>query len=154
VAGAALILEALAEVERLGLDTAPLIYLIEQHPVFGPPVLEIARRLDEGPLEAAASTLTLTEVLTQPLRLDRRDLVRSYRSLLEGHERLRLVPVDNAVAVAAAELRARHNLRTPDAIQVAAALHAGCDAFLTNDGDIRRVKELRVILVSELASGS
>lgn len=152
MAGATLNLGVLAEVKVLGLDTAPLIYLIEQHPRFGPPVLEIARRLDAGDLVAATSTLTLTEVLSQPLRLGRHDLVHAYRRLLEGHEGLRLVSVDSQVAVLAAELRSRHSLRTPDAIQVAAALHAGCDAFLTNDGDLRRVAELEIILVSDLVT--
>lgn len=54
------------------------------------------------------------------------------------------------MAVLAAELRARYMLRTPDAIQVAASLHAGCEAFLTNDADLRRVTELRIVLVSDL----
>ena len=40
-------LAALDGVRLLGLDTAPLIYLIEQHPTFGGPVLEVARRLDD-----------------------------------------------------------------------------------------------------------
>ena len=104
-------------------------------------------------LAPGASTLTLTEVLSLPLRLGRDDLVRAYRTLLEGHDRLRLVAVDAGVAVKAAELRARHNLRTPDAIQIAAALPAGCDAFLTNESDLRRVTEVKVILVSDLVAG-
>jgi hypothetical protein len=82
VAGAQLTVGALDGVVTLGLDTAPLIYLIEQHPLFGPPVLEVARLIDSGDLAAAAFTLTLTEVLGQPLRLGRVDLVRAYRRLL------------------------------------------------------------------------
>ncbi len=33
----------------------------------------------------------------------------------------------------AARLRARHRLKTPDAIHLAAALEHGCDEFWTND---------------------
>jgi len=141
---------ALTGVRRLGLDTAPLIYLIEQHPVFRSPVLELARLLDAGEMEGVASTITLTEVLVQPLKLGRQDLVDAYRALLEGHAHLRLVSIDASIAVEAAALRGRYGLRTPDALQVAAALRSGCDAFLTNDRELTRVQELRVLLVSEL----
>ncbi len=39
---------------------------------------------------------------------------------------------------------------TPDAIQMAAALVYGCEAFRTNDRDLRRVDELRVLLLDDL----
>lgn len=54
------------------------------------------------------------------------------------------LPVTTAVFDRAAELRAHHNIRTPDAIHLAAALIHGCDEFWTNDdrlsaaaGDVR-----------------
>jgi predicted nucleic acid-binding protein len=43
-----------------------------------------------------------------------------------------------------------HNLRTPDALQVSAALTVGSDAFLTNDRAIARVVDLRVLVLSDL----
>jgi predicted nucleic acid-binding protein len=52
--------------------------------------------------------------------------------------------------VTKAELRARDQLRTPDALQVASALGAGCEAFLTNDLALRRVTELHVLVLGEL----
>lgn len=38
-----------------------------------------------------------------------------------------------AVFDRAAELRARHRIKTPDALHLAAALEHGCDEFWTND---------------------
>lgn len=140
----------LSGVRRLGCDTAPLIYLMESHADFGPPMVEVARRVDEGVFELVCSTITLTEVLTRPMRVGREDLVDAYRALLEHHGHVALVDIDPEVAVRAAELRARHSLRTPDALQIAAAIHAGCDAFLTNDRDLARVDEIAVVLVSDL----
>jgi len=35
-------------------------------------------------------------------------------------------------------------------IAIAGALSAGCEAFLTNDADLRRVTELRVLVLDEL----
>lgn len=121
--------------------------------MFREPVIDVARLLDAGTIEGVASTITLTEVLAQPMRLARHDLVDAYRTLLEQHAHLRLVPIDANVAFKAAELRGRYGLRTPDALQVAASLEAGCDAFLTNDREIGRVQEIRVVLVSDLVAG-
>jgi predicted nucleic acid-binding protein len=52
--------------------------------------------------------------------------------------------------VQAAELRARYKLSLIDALQIAAALGAGCDGFLTNDKDLKRVGTLNVLVLSEL----
>jgi predicted nucleic acid-binding protein len=41
-------------------------------------------------------------------------------------------------------------LTLTDALQVAAALNAGCGTFLTNDVTLKRVTELRVLLLDEL----
>jgi predicted nucleic acid-binding protein len=41
-------------------------------------------------------------------------------------------------------------LRTPDALQIATALEAGCEAFLSNDAGLRRVTELRVLILDDL----
>ena len=38
--------------------------------------------------------------------------------------------IDTSVAESAADLRARYNLRTPDALQIAVAFEKGCEAFL------------------------
>lgn len=99
------------------------------------------------------SALTLTEVLVHPLRLGRADLAVQYRAILLGDSALRLVHLDAEVAIRAAELRARYNLRTPDAVQVASALHAGAEAFVTNDLDISRVTEIRVLQLRDFVGG-
>jgi predicted nucleic acid-binding protein len=41
-------------------------------------------------------------------------------------------------------------LRLPDALQIAVALEAGCEAFLTNDLTLKRVVELRVLVLDDL----
>lgn len=142
---------ALKGVQLLAIDSAPLIYFIERHSEFRPPMREVGARLDASQLRAVAATLTLTEVLTQPLRLNRVDVASAYRRILEQHPAVRLVDLDPSIASQAAELRARYALKTPDAIQVATAIAAGCDAFLTNDRDLSRVAEIRVIQLAGLS---
>ena len=72
-------------------------------------------------------------MLTQPLRVARGDIAAAYQRILCHHASVRLIPLDASIAASAAELRARYNLRTPDAIQLATAVASGAEAFLTND---------------------
>jgi predicted nucleic acid-binding protein len=60
------------------------------------------------------------------------------------------VKTDAAIAQRAAEMRVRYNLKLPDALQIATAIASNCDAFLTNDAQLNRVMELRVMVISEL----
>lgn len=102
------VVEVLDGIHRLGLDTAPLVYLNERHPRYG-----------------AAS-------------------------LLLGSRHFTLLGIDVRAAERAADLRARYNLRTPDACQVAVALAAGCSGYLTPDAGLRRLTELRINVLDDL----
>jgi len=52
--------------------------------------------------------------------------------------------------VRASGLRAKYNLKTPDAIQIAATLQAGGTAFITNDPAFKRVTEIEVLVIDQL----
>jgi predicted nucleic acid-binding protein len=59
-------------------------------------------------------------------------------------------PIDATVGRAAAEMRVKYNLKLPDALQIATAIVAGCDVFLTNDSALKRVQELSVVIIGEV----
>jgi predicted nucleic acid-binding protein len=62
---------------------------------------------------------------------------------------LQIVEISVQVIETATMLRARHGLRTPDAIQAASAMSIkGPVTFLTGDRQFRKVSELNVQLVS------
>jgi hypothetical protein len=52
----------------VGLDTAPLIYFIEENRAYLPLVRPFFEAVDQGEFRIATSTLTLTEVLVHPMR--------------------------------------------------------------------------------------
>jgi predicted nucleic acid-binding protein len=54
------------------------------------------------------------------------------------------------IAVKAAELRAKYNLRAPDALQLATAIENRANYFLTNDTRLRSVKEIQSVTLAEL----
>jgi predicted nucleic acid-binding protein len=51
------------------------------------------------------------------------------------------------LALQAAHLRARYHIRTPDAIQIAAAIEFGARLFLTNDDRVRKVTEIETVVL-------
>jgi predicted nucleic acid-binding protein len=101
-------------------------------------------------MRGVTSTTTLAEVLVQPLRRGNVALANLYQRLLLHSDYLDIVPVTGSVAVRAATLRADYGLKLPDALHLAVAQEAGCEAFLTNDRALSRVKEPRIILLDEL----
>jgi len=113
--------EALRGITRLGLDTAPLIYLVEDHPQYADIVEGVFQRIPNGQLEIVTSVVTIGEVLVQPLARGDLRLQQRYRDALLDGVSIRTVPIDAVMAELAAELRARYKMRLPDAMQVAAA---------------------------------
>lgn len=142
--------DALAGVTRLALDTSPIIYFVEAHPDYDALTTEIFRRITEGEVVGVTSVITLMEVLVQPLSQGRTQLAQDYANLLVNSTHLSVMPIDATVAQHAARLRAQYRLRTPDALQIAVALEAGCQAFLTNDAAFQRVAGLEVLVLNEL----
>lgn len=141
---------ALSGVTALALDTAPLIYFVERDPAYVDVMRELLRRVDMGTIAGLSSVITLTEVLIKPKQAGLLELADAYRNVLLNGRNFALIPIDTAVAERAADLRARYNLRTPDALQISAALSASCEAFLTNDVALRRITELRILMLADL----
>jgi len=141
---------ALLDVHRLSVETAPFIYFVEQNLTYLDRVRAIFQRLAKGDLEIVTSAITLTEVLVMPFQTGHTQYEREYREMLLNTEHISVVPVMPAVAIQAAKLRAKYRLRTPDALHIASAIESQADAFLTNDLLLRRVTELKVLVLEDL----
>jgi predicted nucleic acid-binding protein len=137
----------------LALDTVVFIYFIEEHPRFLPVLDPVFAAIDKKRLRAVASSLTLLEVLVVPYRAGNIPLAERYEQVLTHSRGLRLIDIDRTQLRAAAQLRALHSsLRTPDAIQVSAALSGGCSVLLTNDRDLPAVPGLRILQLRDFAT--
>jgi predicted nucleic acid-binding protein len=134
---------------RTAIDTAVFIYLIEEHPEFLPLVAPIFEETARGKRELVTSAVTLLEVLVVPYRAGDIALAERYEALLTRSRGLHLVGLDHAQLRAAAQLRARYRVRTPDALQLAAALSRGCAAFLTNEWELPEISGIRIVQLRE-----
>lgn len=141
---------ALIGVSQIYLDTAPVIYYVQGVTPFFPVVDALFQEIERGSLGAIASPVTLTECLVLPIRIGDSALQQNFVDLLTNTEGITLANIDVAVGRLAADLEARYRLKLPDAFQIATALTAGCQAFLTNDAQLKRVTEVNVLVVDEL----
>jgi len=106
--------------------------------------------MDKGEFRVVTPMVTLLEVLVHPLRYGDSFLAQQYRDILLHARGLTTLPLSQDIAEEAARLRAVYNIRTPDAIQVATAIQAGAQFFLTNDERLPTFPELKVLILSRL----
>ena len=132
----------------IAVDTAVFIYLIEEDRTYLPHILPLFEEADTGRRDLVTSALTLLEVLVVPYRAGDRQLAERYERLLTRSRGVRVVALTTDQLRAAAQLRAATGVKTPEALQLAAALGAGAATFLTNDRRVPRVPGLRVVQLS------
>ncbi len=123
-------------------DTAPFIYLLQDHAEFAPRFVGLFEASRAQQLHIALSTVTLAEVLVGPFKAGQDALARRYERALRAFE---VVSVSPEIAVQAARLRSRYGLKLPDAIQLASALDVGATALVTHDRDFAKVRGLRIV---------
>lgn len=136
-------------VGSVAVDTAIFIYFIDENPRFLPEILPLFEEADQGKRELITSAMTLLEVMVVPFRAGNRLLAERYEALLTRSRGIRLVELSHDQLRAAAQFRAATSVKTPDALQLVAAIGAGCTTFLTNDRRLPPVPGLRIL---ELAS--
>ena len=135
----------------IGLDTTPLIYFIEKNATYHPLVRPFFVALANGQFAVVTSTITLIETLVQPIRNNHHEIARRYREILLNTAHLTTFDISPDIAQKAAEIRAQYQIRTPDAIQLAAALQGNATFFLTNDHELKKFSEITIVVVDDLA---
>ena len=123
-------------------DTAPWIYLLEDHPQFAPLFLGLFEAAERGQIQLALTTITLAEVLTGPLKHKQTELAKRYEIALNKYQ---VLPLSATIASLAAQLRIQYRLKLPDAVQLASALDIGAAALVTHDRDFAKVNGLPVL---------
>jgi predicted nucleic acid-binding protein len=129
----------------VALDTPAFVCWIEESPAYLEAIAPVFRAADGGDVEIVSSALTLLEVLVVPYRAGDLALADRYEALLTRSRGVRLIDVDAAQLRGAAQIRAVHGLRTPDALQLAAALAARCPVFVTNDRRLPAIPGIRIL---------
>jgi predicted nucleic acid-binding protein len=134
---------------RICIDTAPFIYFIEKNSKYLGLLRPFFAEINAGKIDALTSTITLLEVLVLPFKTKNESLAEKYRDILLYAEGLTTFEIFHEVSELSAKLRAKYSIRTPDAIQIAVGIIYGADAFLTNDSGLKKVKDIRVVILKD-----
>lgn len=127
------------------INTAPIIYFLEDRPRFADVFAPLFQRIEQGRIQGVIASVTLSELLTGPLAHGNEILAdRYYRTFATGSD-WRVQELTAEIAFLAARIRARYRLKLPDAVQVATTLHTGSTALVTHDRDFRGLTEIRVL---------
>jgi predicted nucleic acid-binding protein len=135
-------LDDLPENALLLIDTSPIIFVLEDHPIHKARFQPLFEAQAQGRVRFATTTVALAGVMAGPLKRADEAGARRCRAIIETW---RIVALDSAIAESAARLRVSLGLRLPDAIQAASALAINADALVTHDRDFSRVRLLRVV---------
>lgn len=143
------LLEAL-EGDLIYLDTNTWIYALEGYSAFRSELTLLFEQMQAGTLTGITSELTLAELLVKPCR--DRDLAQQsrYKKAIANRKNFFIMPVLRDLLIDAADVRAKTQLKLPDAIHVATALRTNCTTLLTNDRQIKKLTDISVVLLSEV----
>jgi predicted nucleic acid-binding protein len=85
--------------------------------------------------------------------MEQKELAVTFTEYLRKGKNLELIEITADIAESAGNLRGKYqSLRTLDAIQIAAAIDAKAEVFLTNDKGLRKIREIEVIVLSDYIS--
>jgi hypothetical protein len=94
--------KALASIAALAVDTAPLIYYLELNATYLSRLDVVFNEIGQGHIQVYTASITLTEVLTKPIRDGNQQLQRSYRNLLIATNNITLISINPTIAERAA----------------------------------------------------
>jgi predicted nucleic acid-binding protein len=145
--GVARLRTSLGRERRVALDTSIFIYHLEANPRYLGLADCVFSWLDSKTSSAVTSVNTMTELLVKPYRESDEESAAKCYTLLSTYPNLEWISPTLEIADLAAEIRAIHRLRTPDALQAATSLRAKATAFLTNDSVFERIPQLGALVL-------
>jgi predicted nucleic acid-binding protein len=135
---------------RIALDTSVFIYQVEANARYVKLTDPVFAWLNRPDCTAVTSTITMTELLVPAYQTGGEHRVDEFYALLTAYATLDWVPPSLEIADIAARIRARHRLRTPDALQAATAIQAQATGLVTNDPIFGRVPAFETMVLENL----
>ena len=140
----------LREHHKVGLDSNIFTYKMDADPRYLEPATHVLEWLESPDHFGVTSTLTMAELLTQLYRDGEEERVDRCYGLLSTYPNLDWVAPDLVTADLAAQFRATHRMRTPDAIQAATAVQSGATGFISNDRVFERLDGFEALTFDDL----
>jgi len=140
-------MSGIRNLKRVGLDSNIFIYNLGQNPEFVKFTDTIFQAMVAGNLAAVTSVVTLTEILSFPMSTQESAKIADD---FFSTPNLEIIELNRKIAENAAKIRRDYKFLLPDAVQLATALFAGSQSFITNDKRLKSFKKLLVTLLTEI----
>ncbi len=140
----------MTEFKRVFLDTAPIIYYLENSSRYVDAMGRFFERCIHENIQTVTSAVTVEEYLVYPYSSGKLEYVDNFKKFIE-YMKMEVISIDFRIAERAAEIRGRHKkFKAMDALQIASAIVSRCDMFFTNDKQLRQQKELPCMTMDDL----
>ena len=133
----------------LYLDANALIAAVESPK---PDLFNCMKRLKARGLELLSSELSLAEVLPNPVKQARADLIDIYEDIIRVGGLVTAIPVGRPILRISIEMRTRFGGKLPDAIHLATATMSGCRVIVSSDKRLRLPEGLRRFAAEDVSA--
>ena len=137
--------------EKIFIDTAPFIYFFEGNYDLSIKTRDILFNLLNGNYEIYTSYVTEVEMKVMPQRNKQFNKLVMMDNFFDEFaiNKLNIGLREYKIAL---DIRAEYaSIKLIDAFQLSMALNAKCDYFLTNDKELKKFKQIKVVLIDEYA---
>ena len=140
----------MTEFKRVFVDTAPIIYYLENSALYMDTIKKFFTKCIEENIQIVTSAITIEEYLVFPYSSGKMDFADNFKRFIE-YMNIEVVDIDSKIAEQGAKIRGQYkNFKAMDALQIATAIVSGCDMFFTNDKQLRQEKELPCMTMEDL----
>ena len=140
----------MTEYRKVFVDTAPLIYLLEDNQVYYSRIEKLFSYWYKTGSHLITSAITVEEYCVYPYKQGRADLIENFDLFLSAYG-IDVYRIDSEIAKKAAIIRSQFAaFKAMDALQLSTAVINRCDCFLTNDKQLSQYREIDCLVVNDL----
>ena len=140
----------MTEFKRVFVDTAPIIYYLENSSLYMDSIKKFFTKCIEENIQIVTSSITVEEYLVFPYSNGKMEFADNFKRFIQ-YMNIEVVDIDSNIAEHGAKIRGQYkNFKAMDALQIASAIVSGCDMFFTNDKQLRQEKELPCMTMEDL----
>lgn len=140
-------MSGIKNLKKIALDSNIFIYNLEQNDRYSQYTDILFQDLFSKKRRAVTSIISLIEMLSYP---NTGEIAKQIADDFYSITNLNIYEVDQNIAMEAAKIRRGYKFRLPDSIQLATALISKAQVFISNDINLKKFKELQVILLQEI----
>lgn len=134
---------------KICIDTNIFAYFIERNKDFFKTVEKEFKKIRAQKNDLCLTFLSQSELLVRPLAINDEGLIDFYAQLKDRFPISIIFPTENTPTITA-QLRVKYQLKIPDSLNLATAITSNCHTFITNDGGLKKVSEIKILLLKEL----